>query len=241
MRGMWNPLIQGAKNLNLVVLEDKALMSEWLGGLVGGWWWLQCTQRISKHWAPCQGSFVGMIYDVKQQQLSRSLLKWTSSFPPRLNTAVVSCLPSGRLVLYAHPVLALMQWLGHLNVESHLGFFHQGPVVLRYNRYNPPFQAPKILKEWWYVSLQKMCCLSRQQGDRVALKAFLTVSMCVCTVACSRALTWRSPPSDSQTSFRSKRRKPCWHRQPRCGTCRVMYREDVIDEVVWLPFPLGAT
>ena len=36
MQGMWNPLIQGAKNLKLVVLEDKALMSEWLGGLIGG-------------------------------------------------------------------------------------------------------------------------------------------------------------------------------------------------------------
>ena len=61
---------------------------------------------------------------------------------------------------------------------------------------------------------------------------------CVCTVACSRALTWRSPPSDSQTSFRSKRRKPCCRRQPRYGTCRVMYREDVIDQVDWLPSAL---
>ena len=31
IRGMRNPLNQGAKNLKLVVLEDKALMSGWLG------------------------------------------------------------------------------------------------------------------------------------------------------------------------------------------------------------------
>jgi len=31
---MWNPLIQGAKNLKFVVLEDKALMSGWLGDVV---------------------------------------------------------------------------------------------------------------------------------------------------------------------------------------------------------------
>ena len=68
---------------------------------------------------------VGMIHDLKQQQLSMFFLKWTCSFPSRLNTAVVSCLPSGHLVLYAHPALAFVQWLGHLNVEHHFGFFHQ--------------------------------------------------------------------------------------------------------------------
>ena len=31
IRGMRNPLNQGAKNLKLVLLEDKALMSGWLG------------------------------------------------------------------------------------------------------------------------------------------------------------------------------------------------------------------
>ena len=33
----------------------------------------------------------------------------------------------------------------------------------------------------------------------------------------------------------------CCRRQPRCGTCRVMYREDVIDEVDLLPFDLDPT
>ena len=101
-------------------------------------------------------------------------LKWTCSFPSRLNTAVVSCLPSGHLVLYAHAALAFVQWLGHLNVEHHVGFFHQGPV-----RYDPPFPASNVFQESWYISLQKMCCLSPQQRDGATLKAFLTASMCV--------------------------------------------------------------
>ena len=219
---------------------DVRMVGRCCEGWLWGWWWLtgpKTAQSISRareaYWN-----------DKWSSNSCRVFLKWTSSFPSRLNAAVVSFLLFRHRVLNAHQALALMLWLGHLKVEPHVGFFHQGPVDLRY-RYNPPFRAPKILQESWYVSLQKMCCLSPQQRDGATLKAFLTASMCVCvcTVACSQALTWRSPPSDSRTSCGSK---PCCRRQPRCGTCRHMFakvicQEDVIDEVDWLPFPVDPT
>ena len=185
------------------------------------------------------GKPIGMIHEEKAATAVESFLKWTSSFPSRLNAAVLSFLLFRHRVPYSHQALALMLWLGHLKVEPHLGFFHQGPV-----RYDPPFRASKIFQESWYVSLQNMFCLSPQQGDKATLKAFLTASMCVCAPwhVLMPSITWWSP-RDSRTSCGSK---PCCRRQPRCGTCRRMFakvicQEDVIDEVDWLPFPLDPT
>ena len=238
------PLSRGQRIWSLLCWKTRPWCQdgwEMLWGLIVG------VVVVAMHPKQLKASAVpGMRFEMKNEEKAatavKSFLKWTSSFPSTPNAAVVSCLLFRHFVLYAHPALALMLRLGHLNVEPPVGFLHQGPVDLRY-RYNPPFRAPKILQEWWYVSLQNMCCLSPQQRDRATLKAFLTASMCVCTVACSQALTWRSPPSDSRTSCGSK---PCCRRQSRCGTCRHMFgkvicQEDVIDEVDWLPFPLDPT
>ena len=213
---------------------DVRMVGRWCEDWLWVWWWLQRAQNSSKHQL-CQGCVLEWKMKKKQQLLSSLFLKWAFSFPSTPNAAAVSCLLFRHLVLYAHPVLALMQWLGHLSV---------GPVDLqynRYNRYNPPFQAWKIFQESWYVSLQNMFCLSPQQRDKATLKAFLTASMCVPWHVLMPSITWWSP-RDSRTSCGSK---PCCRGQPRCGTCRtfayLMYQEDVIDQddqMEWFPAAL---
>ena len=147
---------------------DVRICEGWLGGGVAVV--AMNSKRLKASAVP--GKPIGMIHEEKAATAVESFLKWTSSFPSRLNAAVVSFLLFRHRVPYAHQALALMPWLGHLKVEPHLGFFH-------HVRYNPPFPTSNVFQESWYVSLQKMCCLSPQKRDGATLKAFLTASMCV--------------------------------------------------------------
>ena len=148
---------------------DVRICEGWLGGVAVV---AMNSKRLKASAVP--GKPIGMINEEKvffKSTAVESFIKWTSSFPSRLNAAVVSFLLFRHRVPCAHQALALMPWLGHLKVEPHLAFFH-------HVRYNPPFPTSNVFQESWYVSLQKMCCLSPQRNG-ATLKAFLTASVCV--------------------------------------------------------------
>ena len=50
------PLSKGQRIWTLLCWKTRPWCQNGWEGWLGGRWWLQCTQRISKHWAPCQGS-----------------------------------------------------------------------------------------------------------------------------------------------------------------------------------------